>query len=84
MSKLASLIRIYLRSDEYAEGLTSNQLAVLCQSRYDSINDALRRMPDAYIKAWVKNRNQPGRYSAVWCVVVPPENCPRPEIGKVR
>ncbi len=36
----------------------------------------VRSMPDAYIDRWIKNGQ---RVSAVWCVVVPPENCPRPE-----
>jgi len=37
----------------------------------------LRNMPDAYIDRWL--RGKAGRYRAVWAVVVPPENCPRPK-----
>jgi hypothetical protein len=37
----------------------------------------LRSMPDAYIDRWVSVHD--GRWHrAVWCVVVPPEHCPRP------
>jgi len=34
-------------------------------------------MPDAYIDRWQKI-NAKNNYAAVWCVVVPPENCPKP------
>lgn len=42
----------------------------------DCVLDALRAMPDAYIDRW-----EPAPrcdYAAVWCVVVPPDNCPHP------
>jgi hypothetical protein len=43
----------------------------------DGINRSLKCMPDAYIDRWfATGRNR--YYSAVWCVVVPPENCPKP------
>jgi hypothetical protein len=39
---------------------------------------SLRCMPDAYIDRWeIVGRRK--RMTAVWCVVVPPENCPKPE-----
>jgi len=44
-----------------------------------TIKRALEQMPDAYIDRWeaYKGRGQlPWR--AVWCVVVPPKNCPMP------
>lgn len=34
-------------------------------------------MPDAYIDRWEAVPRR--QYAAVWCVVVPPEDCPRPE-----
>lgn len=37
----------------------------------------LRSMPDAYIDRWVTVHD--GRWHrAVWCVVIPPDHCPRP------
>ena len=39
----------------------------------------LKTMPDAYIDRWQRTGK---RLSAVWCVVVPPPNCPKPEIKK--
>lgn len=79
--KRAATIRQYLRNSEYRDGLTSRQLAVLCGTSYWNINDTLKTMPDAYIDRWTKERQGPGRYAAVWCVVVPPENCPPPSKG---
>ena len=37
----------------------------------------LRGMPDAYIDRWI-SVNDDRWHRAVWCVVVPPEDCPRP------
>jgi hypothetical protein len=36
-------------------------------------------MPDAYIDRWLKTGK---RFAAVWCVVVPPPHCPKPEKKK--
>lgn len=36
-------------------------------------------MPDAYIDRWLKSNAKGAPYIAVWCVVVPPPNCPRPD-----
>lgn len=47
-------------------------------SREDTIRRCLESMPDAYIDRWTKTDGGRGQYSAVWCVVVPPENCPHP------
>lgn len=41
----------------------------------------LEAMPDAYIDRWIVVRKARGQYSAVWCVVVPPTNCPHPTRG---
>jgi hypothetical protein len=43
----------------------------------DYVSKILNSMPDAYIDRWVSIYG--GRwFRAVWCVVVPPEDCPRP------
>jgi hypothetical protein len=43
-----------------------------------SIRKLLHTMPDAYIDRWTRFGGM-GRHIAIWCVVVPPENCPSPE-----
>lgn len=59
------------------DGLTVAQVASLINAPYKTINRLLRTMPDAYIDRWQKI-NAKNNYAAVWCVVVPPENCPKP------
>ena len=39
----------------------------------------LMTMPDAYIDRWLKSDAKGAPYIAVWCVVVPPPHCPRPD-----
>lgn len=43
-----------------------------------TLRKCLERMPDAYIDRWTKEANARGQYSAIWCVVVPPDSCPYP------
>lgn len=62
------------------DGMTIKQLvATLAAPDRYSMRDILLRMPDTYIDRWVKEPGTRGRYAAVWCVVVPPPNCPPPE-----
>ena len=68
------LVRRVLRDSE--DGLTVKQIMDLSQVHTDSLSRILQTMPDAYIDRW--SGPTQGQYSAVWCVVVPPENCPRP------
>ena len=68
------LVRKVLRDSE--DGLTVKQIMDLSQVHTDSLSRILQTMPDAYIDRW--SGPTQGQYSAVWCVVVPPENCPRP------
>ena len=68
------LVRKVLRDSE--DGLTVKQIMDLSQVHTDSLSRILQTMPDAYIDRWQGPTR--GQYSAVWCVVVPPENCPRP------
>jgi hypothetical protein len=42
-----------------------------------SVAAALRSMPDTYIDRWVVAEK--GGWASVWCVVVPPEDCPKPD-----
>jgi hypothetical protein len=66
-------IRMLLQ--QYHDGLTVSELAERLEKDRASINQALPLMADAYIDRWTSCRKQ---WSAVWCVVVPPENCPKP------
>jgi hypothetical protein len=68
------LVRKVLRDSE--DGLTVKQIMDLSQVHADSLSRILQTMPDAYIDRW--SGPTKGQYSAVWCVVVPPENCPQP------
>lgn len=67
------LVRQVLRAE--SEGVTVTNLSKLLNGDSDSIRHVLGQMPDAYIDRWVYVL---GQYAAVWCVVVPPENCPKP------
>lgn len=55
------------------------QIAELAETDKSHISRIVRSMPDAYIDRWLKTGQ---RVTAVWCVVVPPDNCPRPERKK--
>jgi len=69
-----NLVRKVLRESE--DGLTVKQITVQVQVEADSLSRIFDAMPDAYIDRWTKPVR--GQYRAVWCVVVPPENCPHP------
>ena len=69
-------IREMLRNEE--DGSTVAELALRLDARKVSIAAALARMPDTYIDRWTE-AGQSRPYEAIWCVVTPPENCPKPE-----
>ena len=62
---------------EHADGLTAGWLAEFLSLHVASVRKALNGMPDAYIDRWTKAPKGKA-YEAIWCVVVPPENCPKP------
>ena len=68
------IVRRVLRDSE--DGLTVKQITDAVGVDKDPLSRILQTMPDAYIDRW--SGPTQGQYSAVWCVVVPPENCPRP------
>lgn len=71
------VVRRVLRDSQ--DGLTVKEIVELTQIDKDPLSRILATMPDAYIDRWSgPNR---GQYTAVWCVVVPPENCPHPTTG---
>jgi hypothetical protein len=58
--------------------MTAAELSQMLEAPKSAVYDALTRMPDAYVDRWT----EPNKYQSteqVWCVVVPPENCPRPD-----
>lgn len=58
------------------DGLTARQLnEILNMDNMPHMYRVLKSMPDAYIDRWQRTGK---RLSAVWCVVVPPPNCPKP------
>ena len=74
MKSKHDLVRKVLRESE--DGLTAKQITEAVGVDKDPLSRILQTMPDAYIDRWSGPTR--GQYSAVWCVVVPPENCPRP------
>ena len=74
MKSKHDLVRKVLRDSE--DGLTVKQITEAVGVDKDPLSRILQTMPDAYIDRWSGPTR--GQYSAVWCVVVPPENCPRP------
>lgn len=72
-------VRAVLR--QHPDGLTSTQLHSLIEAPEGRMRAVLQSMPDAYIDRW-STRGSKKYLSAVWCVVVPPENCPKPERKK--
>jgi hypothetical protein len=60
---------------KYHDGLTVSELVERTEKKRRAIDRALIDMPDAYIDRWTTHRKQ---WTAVWCVVIAPENCPKP------
>jgi DNA-binding transcriptional regulator GbsR (MarR family) len=59
------------------DGMTLEELSELLNRPKTNVRKVLKAMPDVYIDRWeVAPR---GQYKAVWCVAVPPNDCPRPE-----
>ena len=67
-------IRMVLQ--KYPDGLTVSELAERLEKDRGAINRALPQMADAYIDRWTACKSQ---WAAVWCVIVAPENCPKPK-----
>jgi hypothetical protein len=69
-------LRTLLRDNP--DGLDVGTIANYLEREPSNIRRLLSTMPDAYIDRWVRQTGNPPM--AIWCVVVPPENCPRPEL----
>lgn len=75
-----SKLRALLRKAE--DGMTTADLAKVTKLKPQDITARLRRLPDAYIDRWVAADGNGGRPAAVWCVVIPPPDCPPPDKGR--
>lgn len=67
-------IRMLLQ--KYPDGMTATEIAERLDKHRSHIRRALLEMPDAYIDRWTSCKSH---WAAVWCVIVPPENCPKPK-----
>jgi hypothetical protein len=63
---------------QYHDGLTALDISERLEIKPDSVRNALQNMPDTYIDRWQVTYHEPP--SAVWCAVVPPEDCPKPTL----
>ena len=70
------LFRELLRAN--LDGLSVPNLCKITELDSSGVLRSLRCMPDAYIDRWVVVGRRK-RLSSVWCVVVPPPDCPKPE-----
>ena len=68
-------IRALLRAN--SDGMTLEQIVWAVKRDKANVKKNVRAMPDAYIDRWEAVPRK--QYAAVWCVVVPPEDCPKPE-----
>jgi len=68
---------------QYQDGLTTKEISERLEKKHDTIYAALQNMPDTYIDRWLEAEQQlPPQ--AVWCAVVPPEDCPKPRPKNAR
>ena len=74
------VIRSLLR--ECDNGMSVNEIEAKTGIDQDLVRKCLNKMPDAYIDRWVY-LNKCCNPTAIWCVVVIPENCPRPKRKEV-
>lgn len=61
---------------ENPDGLTLKTIAERVDRDEKNVRKLLINMPDTYIDRW--DGPVRGQYAAVWCIVVPPDNCPHP------
>jgi predicted transcriptional regulator len=64
---------------EFKDGLSVKEISDETGMPKSNLRKALKRMPDTYIDRWYEATGVgKGKYGSVWCIVVPPEDCPRP------
>jgi hypothetical protein len=80
MLSLIKSVRVTLRG--IPDGITLEDLSELLDRSKYNVRKVLKNMPDTYIDRWeVAPR---GQYKAVWCVCIPPTDCPRPDDAKFK
>jgi len=80
ISRPQTRIRELLR--EYPDGLTVLEVTRQLGLNYTNTKNYLTNMPDVYIDRWVPRTDSIkgiGKWRAVYCAIVPPENCPHPD-----
>lgn len=70
--------KIRMLLQKYSDGLTHLEISQYLDMNYTNAGRVLENMPDAYIDRWVARTEGRGKWAPVWCVVVPPEHCPKP------
>lgn len=70
-------LRAHLRANP--DGLTTAELTELTGRDKYNVLRTLKLMPDAYVDRWEGPKR--GQYASVFCVVVPPPDCPHPTRG---
>ena len=69
-------IRALLR--QFEDGMTVRSVSEYIGASLAVTYNSLNLMPDAYVDRWTMTETSNGKFEAVWCVVIPPENCPHP------
>lgn len=69
-------IRSILKRNQ--DGLTVKEMSNEIGIPTSNIYGVVRAMPDTYIDRWLEPVGK-NPYTAVWCSVVPPEDCPHPK-----
>ena len=68
--------KIRLTLHQNNDGLTVSEISEKTGVKLNTVLRALKEMPDTYIDRWTYIN---GGYAGVWCIVVPPEDCPKPK-----
>lgn len=56
--------------------MTAKEVAKALGAKVDPVRLALKSMPDTYVDRWEGPKR--GQYAEVFCVVIPPPDCPHP------
>lgn len=77
-NKTKRINEVRQRLREAPDGMTVAQILAVVDTERTHLSRILNGMVDAYIDRWEKSVADKRWLRAVWCVVVAPENCPRP------
>jgi hypothetical protein len=73
-------VRVVLRAAP--DGMTVAEIVAAVGTDAAHTGRILKAMPDSYIDRW--DGPSRGQWRAIWCVVVPPEDCPKPVTKKTK